>query len=89
MREGSLLEAELKNKFGALRAKFIKCDVTDEEQLSAAYGQVLDKYRRLDVVVNNAAVLSSDERHHKRMVDVNFVSVHDDGTHEMPDGTRR
>lgn len=72
--KGMRLEADLNSEFGALKAKFIECDVTSEKALSAAYAQVLDRYKRLDVVVNNAALLSSDERLHKRMVDVNFVS---------------
>lgn len=75
VREGSVLEAELLEKFGALRAKFIKCDISDEEQLGAAFRQVFDKYRRLDVVINNAAMLSADDRAYKKIVDVNFVSI--------------
>ncbi|KAJ8722878.1 hypothetical protein PYW07_004058 [Mythimna separata] len=74
-REGSALETELLNMFGALRAKFIKCDISDEAQLAAAYKQVLDKYRRLDGVINNAAVLSADERTVKKMVDINFTAT--------------
>ncbi|CAB3234590.1 unnamed protein product [Arctia plantaginis] len=74
-REGSLLEFELLNKYGPLTAKFIKCDVSDEEQLANAYKYVLNKYRRLDGVINNAAVLSVDESIYKRMVDVNFTAV--------------
>ncbi|CAB3251831.1 unnamed protein product [Arctia plantaginis] len=76
-REGSLLEFELLNKYGPLTAKFIKCDVSDEEQLANAYKYVLKKYRRLDGVINNAAVLSVDESiySYKRMVDVNFTAV--------------
>ncbi|XP_023945709.2 15-hydroxyprostaglandin dehydrogenase [NAD(+)]-like [Bicyclus anynana] len=72
-REGGALESELLNKFGALRARFIKCDISDEGQLSAAYKLVLDKYRRLDAVVNNAAVMSEGD--YKRMVDVNFTAT--------------
>lgn len=73
-REGGLLEFELVNKYGPLRARFIECDVSDEEQLTNAYKYVLDKYRRLDGVINNAAILSTDEKFYKKMVDINFVS---------------
>ncbi|KAG6452920.1 15-hydroxyprostaglandin dehydrogenase [NAD(+)] [Manduca sexta] len=73
-REGAALETELLSKFGPLRAKFIKCDVSDEDQLATAYFQVVDKYRRLDGVINNAAVLS-DSRHYKRMIDINFTAT--------------
>ncbi|XP_026757938.1 15-hydroxyprostaglandin dehydrogenase [NAD(+)]-like [Galleria mellonella] len=75
-REGAALETELLNKFGALRAKFIKCDVADSQQLAAAYKQVLDKYRRLDGVINNAAVLGTDGDF-KRMIDINFTGTVD------------
>ncbi|XP_059050082.1 15-hydroxyprostaglandin dehydrogenase [NAD(+)]-like [Achroia grisella] len=75
-REGAALETELLNKFGALRTKFIKCDVANSEQLAAAYKQVLDKYRRLDGVINNAAVLGTDGDF-KRMIDINFTGTVD------------
>ncbi|KOB70885.1 putative alcohol dehydrogenase [Operophtera brumata] len=75
VREGASLELELTTKFGALRAKFIECDVSDDEQLSAAYNKVLEKYRRLDVVINNAAVLSVCGHGFKRMIDVNFTGT--------------
>lgn len=73
-REGSALETELLQNFGALRAKFIKCDISDENQLEAAFRQVLDKYSRLDVVINNAAILGVDKLF-KKMIDINFVSI--------------
>ncbi|XP_073943519.1 15-hydroxyprostaglandin dehydrogenase [NAD(+)]-like [Choristoneura fumiferana] len=75
-REGAALEAELLNKFGALRAKFIKCDIADESQLNSAFMQVIDKYRRLDGVINNAAVLNTDEtRNFKKIIDINFTAT--------------
>ncbi|XP_047987986.1 15-hydroxyprostaglandin dehydrogenase [NAD(+)]-like [Leguminivora glycinivorella] len=75
-REGEALEVELSRKFGALRAKFIKCDIADERQLSAAFTQVIDKYRRLDGVINNAAVLNTDEtQYFKKIIDVNFTAT--------------
>lgn len=54
---------------------FIKCDVSDEKQMNEAYNKVLDKFHRLDIVINNAAILSAEENLYKRMVDVNFVST--------------
>ncbi|CAH0406622.1 unnamed protein product [Chilo suppressalis] len=74
-KEGSHLEKELLGMFGALRAKFIKCDITDETQLNAAYEQVFEKYRRLDVVINNAGVLAADDNDYKRIVDVNLTAT--------------
>ncbi|XP_028030460.1 15-hydroxyprostaglandin dehydrogenase [NAD(+)]-like [Bombyx mandarina] len=74
-REGAALEAQLIIKFGALRVKFIKCDVGDERQLASAYKQVLDKYKRLDGVINSAAVLSIDDNSFNRMIDINFTGT--------------
>ncbi|XP_013190054.1 15-hydroxyprostaglandin dehydrogenase [NAD(+)] [Amyelois transitella] len=73
-REGFTLEAELLTRFGPLRAKFIKCDVSDEETLSDAFKQVLNKYTKLDVVVNSAAVLGTGQSF-KRTIDINFTGT--------------
>lgn len=74
-REGELFEMELLSNFGALRSKFIKCDISNETQLADAYRQVFEKYRKLDVVINNAAILSADDNHYKSIIDTNFVSI--------------
>ncbi|XP_049866991.1 15-hydroxyprostaglandin dehydrogenase [NAD(+)]-like [Pectinophora gossypiella] len=72
--EGAALEIALHSKFGPLKAKFIKCDVSDESQLAAAFRQVLDKYNKLDCVINNAAVLANDDQF-RRMIDINFTAT--------------
>lgn len=73
-REGTVLETEILDKFGALRSKFIKCDISNEAQLGEAFKQVFEKYRRLDVVINSAGVLSANDSEFKKIIDVNFVS---------------
>ncbi|CAG9783574.1 unnamed protein product [Diatraea saccharalis] len=74
-REGLILESELYTKFGALKAKFIKCDISNESEFADAYKQVFNKYRRIDVVINNAVVLSADDSDYKRIVDVNLTAT--------------
>ncbi|XP_068629712.1 15-hydroxyprostaglandin dehydrogenase [NAD(+)]-like [Battus philenor] len=74
-REGEVLETELMNKFGTLKVMFIKCDVADEKQIGAAFKKVVNKFHRLDIVINSAAILSTDETLFKRMVEVNFIAV--------------
>ncbi|CAK1582155.1 unnamed protein product [Parnassius mnemosyne] len=74
-REGEVLERELMNVFGTLKVMFIKCDVANETQLNFAFKKVLNKFHRLDVVINNAAILNNEETLYKRMVDVNFTAV--------------
>ncbi|OWR47235.1 putative alcohol dehydrogenase [Danaus plexippus plexippus] len=72
-REGEVLERELLNQYGGLKAKFIKCDITDEEQLLSAYNQVLEKYRRIDAVINNVMVANNDNL--EKMIDASYNTV--------------
>ncbi|CAG5012034.1 unnamed protein product [Parnassius apollo] len=74
-REGEVLERELINVFGTLKVMFIKCDVSNETQLNAAFKKVLNKFYKLDIVINNAAILTAEDTLYKRMVDVNFTAV--------------
>jgi sorbitol-6-phosphate 2-dehydrogenase len=43
------------------RALAITCDVTDEAQVSAMVGRVVDEFGRLDVLVSNAGILIAEE----------------------------
>ncbi|CAH2074425.1 unnamed protein product, partial [Iphiclides podalirius] len=74
-REGEQLERELMNKFGNLKVMFIHCDVSNETDYRAAFKKVTDKFHRLDVVINNAAILSGEESLRKKVVDINFTAV--------------
>jgi 3-oxoacyl-[acyl-carrier protein] reductase len=44
---------ELKN------AWHIECDLTDPNLISAAFDQIIEKYKRIDVLINNGAVLKT------------------------------
>ena len=48
------LVSEIESAGGAALA--VKMDVTDAEQVKAGFKQVLDKFGRLDILVNNAAI---------------------------------
>ncbi|KAM3963419.1 alcohol dehydrogenase 1-like [Aphomia sociella] len=54
--EALILQNSLNSKHGKDKVKYIKCDITNEDQLIDAYKDVMDRYGRLDVVVNNAAL---------------------------------
>ncbi|PPQ96649.1 hypothetical protein CVT26_010639 [Gymnopilus dilepis] len=56
-RRPDILQAELKNKYQDTtldRVLVVKLDVTDPEDVKIAFAQALDKFQRIDVVVNNA-----------------------------------
>ena len=58
----------------------LACDVTDEPQVEAMVRRVLDRYRRIDVLVNNAGamvlgqtLLEIEPARWKQVVDVNIT----------------
>lgn len=42
------------------RARYIPCDVTDAKQVTSLIEEVVDEYRRIDVLVNNAGGVTDD-----------------------------
>lgn len=59
----------------------IRADVTDEQQVNAAIQQVMEREKRIDVVINNAgfgisgAIEFTDTEEAKRQFDVNFFGM--------------
>ena len=58
------------------------CDITDEAQISQAVDQVMDKYGKIDILVNGAGALNDPIHFHempdaeiKKMIDVNVHGV--------------
>ncbi|MER7482516.1 SDR family oxidoreductase [Streptomyces sp. NPDC126510] len=49
-------EAELAAEFGADRVAALRCDVTDEDQVTALFEHAEERHGRLDIVVNNAGL---------------------------------
>nr|XP_026494851.1 15-hydroxyprostaglandin dehydrogenase [NAD(+)]-like [Vanessa tameamea] len=74
-KSGYSMEKQLVTIFGKDKVKFIKCDVTIEDQLLAAFQNTTSDHGYIDIVVNNAGV--ADERLHmfKRTIDINFTAL--------------
>lgn len=51
--------ADITKRFGFKRGLAVQCNVTDEEQVGNAFGEVVRAYGGVDIVVNNAGLASS------------------------------
>jgi len=59
---GKKLESELSSHYGEEKCLFVQCDVSNEDQVKNVIGKTLEKYGRLDCLINNAGVHPEDER---------------------------
>ena len=69
-----------KSRFGA-QACALKCDITNPEEVHALLAEVLKRYGRVDILINNAAVWFSNPvqdiplAEWNRTIDVNLTSA--------------
>ena len=67
---------------GALKGKFIKTDVSNQESVNILFQSVMDAYARVDVLVNNAGILMDstltkmDEDQFDSVINVNLKGVY-------------
>jgi NAD(P)-dependent dehydrogenase (short-subunit alcohol dehydrogenase family) len=61
--QGEALAAELRER--KLSARFWRCDVSREADVSRVFGEVFGHFGRLDVVVNNAGVAGANKPTHE------------------------
>lgn len=57
--DGKALSEEIAGRHGADSVASTKCDVSDEKQVKNLVAQTLDRFKQIDVLVNNAAVYST------------------------------
>lgn len=69
---GKATEAELQQKYGADNVIFQQCDVTDADQLKAAFDLAVSKFGAVDICVNNAGIM--DERIWEKMIAINTTA---------------
>ncbi|KAM7444154.1 hypothetical protein ABFA07_007200 [Porites harrisoni] len=58
---GKEVERIFSESYGTGCARFIRCDVSIEDELEEAFSRILSLWGRLDIVCNNAAVLDEDD----------------------------
>ncbi|XP_059095588.1 15-hydroxyprostaglandin dehydrogenase [NAD(+)]-like [Tigriopus californicus] len=66
-------ETELREEFGSDRVSFLRVDVTSETNLRQAFVKCIEDFGTLDVVVNNAGIVS--EHAWESVNQVNFVAA--------------
>ncbi|VVC97414.1 unnamed protein product [Leptidea sinapis] len=71
---GKTLVASLNEKYPG-KAAFFKCDVSKEENIKTAFQQVLDAYKNIDVIINNAGIMNDSPNVWRTSCDVNWQGV--------------
>ncbi|XP_010886554.1 15-hydroxyprostaglandin dehydrogenase [NAD(+)] [Esox lucius] len=70
---GEACKKDLDGKFGDGNCIFIQCDVTDKSKLQDAFQSTVDRFGRLDIVINNAGI--TNENNWEKTIEVNLTSV--------------
>lgn len=63
------LQSEYKNQ----TVIFIKTDISNKDQVKAAFDEIIEKFKRIDIVLCNAGILN--ERNYELAVAVNLVNL--------------
>ncbi|XP_050665830.1 15-hydroxyprostaglandin dehydrogenase [NAD(+)]-like isoform X2 [Leptidea sinapis] len=71
---GKTFVASLNEKY-PVKAMFIKCDVSKEDEIKTAFQQVLDANKRIDVIINNAGIFNDSPHLWRTASDVNWQGV--------------
>lgn len=67
------LTVELSKKYGKNKVIFYESDISDLNQLKAAFGFAREKLNNVRIVLNNAAILA--ESIWEKMIDINVVRL--------------
>ncbi|XP_073944308.1 15-hydroxyprostaglandin dehydrogenase [NAD(+)]-like [Choristoneura fumiferana] len=72
---GIAFQNELNAKYGAGKAKFYRVDVTNDEQLFAAFYATAGEQEGLDLVVNNAGIMNDAPHIYKKEIGINVTAL--------------
>lgn len=72
--EAGKSHADKLNKVYPGKVVFIKCDISSEEELTEAFNEVVNRFKTVDVLINNAGVLNDSPQTWRKASCVNFVS---------------
>ncbi|XP_028161441.1 15-hydroxyprostaglandin dehydrogenase [NAD(+)]-like [Ostrinia furnacalis] len=63
------------NKIFPNKVLFFKCDVGNEESLTQAFNEVVDKFKTVDVIINNAGVMNDSPNMFRKCCDINYKGL--------------
>ncbi|XP_061712015.1 15-hydroxyprostaglandin dehydrogenase [NAD(+)]-like [Cydia pomonella] len=72
---GTAFQNELNAEYGAHKSKFYQCDVTNDDQLFAAFQSVVAGHGGLDLVVNNAGIMNDGPHVYKKEISINVTAL--------------
>ena len=78
--EALKLEEEIKNTY-KVDTLCIKCDITKENEIKEMFNQVIDKFKRVDILINNAGIAidttfeDKTKENFMRILEVNLVGT--------------
>ncbi|KAJ8722882.1 hypothetical protein PYW07_004062 [Mythimna separata] len=73
---GDLLQNELNEKYGDDKVKFVKCDVTNDEQFFKALEDAKEDKGYIDLLVNNAGVADESKLSAiRRLIEINYIAL--------------
>ncbi|KAM9476930.1 15-hydroxyprostaglandin dehydrogenase [NAD(+)] [Clarias gariepinus] len=70
---GEECKKELDEQYGQDNCIFIQCDVTDGGRLKEAFKSTVERFGKLDIVINNAGI--NNEKNWEKTIEVNLTSV--------------
>ncbi|XP_018343995.1 PREDICTED: 15-hydroxyprostaglandin dehydrogenase [NAD(+)]-like [Trachymyrmex septentrionalis] len=65
--------ATLENKFGKGRAIFVACDVTKADDFEKTFRKIVDTFKGLDILINNAGTFN--DNYWEKTIDLNVKAV--------------
>lgn len=71
---GNDLQELLCHEYGKGKMKYMKCDITKEDQLFGAFNAIADDHGHIDIVINNAGLVNESTMDLiRKEIEVNYV----------------
>lgn len=70
--DGEVTCKKFNTEFGADKVCFFKCDVMVPAEFESCFKTVLDNFKKVDILINNAGILNDGQW--EKMIGINVVS---------------